>query len=36
MVIGDKYLFLKDEIVPGLLEALYQGEGLKRVEELKK
>ena len=35
MVIGDKYLFLKEEIVPGLLEALYQGEGLKRIEELK-
>lgn len=29
MVIGDKYLFLKAEIVPGLMEALMAGEGLK-------
>ena len=29
MVIGDKYLFLKEEIVPGLLEALTAGDGLK-------
>ncbi|QTE75013.1 hypothetical protein JS518_03760 [Clostridiales bacterium FE2010] len=35
IVIGDKYLFLKEEIVPGLMEAIYQGEGLKRIEELK-
>ena len=36
MVIGDKYLFAAEEIVPGLMEALYEGEGLKRVEELSK
>ncbi len=35
IVIGDKYLFGAEEIVPGLMEALYQGEGLKRPEGLK-
>ena len=29
VVIGDQYLFLKDEIVPNLLEALTAGEGLR-------
>ena len=29
MVIGDKYLFAGEEIVPGLLEALTAGDGLK-------
>ena len=29
VVIGDRYLFLKDEIVPQLLDALVAGEGLK-------
>ena len=29
IVIGDQYLFLKDEIVPGLMDALMEGEGLK-------
>ncbi len=29
IVIGDQYLFASEEIVPGLLEALMSGEGLK-------
>ena len=29
VVIGDQYLFLKDEIVPQLMDALMAGEGLK-------
>ena len=29
IVIGDQYLFLKEEIVPGLMDALMEGEGLK-------
>lgn len=29
VVIGDQYFFLKDEIVPNLLEALLAGEGLR-------
>lgn len=33
MVIGDKYYHLKSEIVPGLMDALMSGEGLKRPKE---
>ncbi len=29
MVIGDRYLFAAEEIIPGLIEALMAGEGLK-------
>lgn len=29
IVIGDQYLYLEDEIVPGLMDALVAGEGLK-------
>lgn len=29
VVIGDQYLYLKEEIVPGLMDALAAGEGLK-------